>query len=207
MSLHQVFTSQIYQAKLLAPKAALFRDLVKEARQIQRADAEGARWSREQYPNGYTSYGSWDQLHRLSPNFEALKKKLDAHVRKYVKALAWDVSPREIQMTRIWLNIMAPNTVHTMHIHPLSVVSGTVYLQLPVGASPLKFEDPRFNLFMGRPPVRAKASRERQSFLNFHPAPGDVLLFESWMRHEVPLHTGRGDRISVSFNYDWIRGA
>lgn len=203
----RVFTSQIYQAKVVTPGGSLFKDLAKEARQIQRADDQGARWSKDQYPNGYTSYGSWDQLHRMSPNFEALKKKIDVHVKKYVKMLAWDVNPRDIQMTRIWLNIMPENTVHTMHIHPLSVVSGTFYLHVPKGSSPLKFEDPRFTQFMGRPPVKPKAAREHQSFLNFDPRPGEILLFESWMRHEVPIQTGKAERISISFNYDWIRGA
>jgi len=27
------------------------------------------------------------------------------------------------------------------------------------------------------------------------------LLWESWLRHEVPLNRARGERISISFNY------
>ena len=33
--------------------------------------------------------------------------------------------------------------------------------------------------------------------------PGDVLLWESWLRHEVPMNQAEDDRISVSFNYRW----
>jgi uncharacterized protein (TIGR02466 family) len=33
------------------------------------------------------------------------------------------------------------------------------------------------------------------------PVPGTVLLWESWLRHEVVQNTARGQRISVSFNY------
>lgn len=205
MGVHQVFASQVYQSVCLAPRSALFRALQKETKQIERADREGHDWSLSNYPNGYTSYGSWDQMHRMSPHFEELAARIDRHVRRFARALAWDVNPRDLRMTRFWVNVMKPNTIHTMHIHPLSVVSGTFYLDVPSGSSPLKFEDPRFNLFMGRPPVKATAPRARQSFLHFNPRPGDVILFESWMRHEVPLLTGTRERVSFSFNYDWIR--
>jgi uncharacterized protein (TIGR02466 family) len=33
---------------------------------------------------------------------------------------------------------------------------------------------------------------------------GSLLLFESWLRHEVPANLVAGERISVSFNYGWF---
>jgi uncharacterized protein (TIGR02466 family) len=33
---------------------------------------------------------------------------------------------------------------------------------------------------------------------------GKVVLFESWLRHEVPANPIAGERISVSFNYNWF---
>jgi len=30
-----------------------------------------------------------------------------------------------------------------------------------------------------------------------------VLVFESWLRHEVPPAHYKGERVSVSFNYGW----
>jgi uncharacterized protein (TIGR02466 family) len=32
---------------------------------------------------------------------------------------------------------------------------------------------------------------------------GQVLLFESWLRHEVVASRLRAERVSVSFNYHW----
>ena len=37
--------------------------------------------------------------------------------------------------------------------------------------------------------------------LPYAPAVGDVLLWESWMRHEVPPGSAGAKRISISFNY------
>ncbi len=42
-----------------------------------------------------------------------------------------------------------------------------------------------------------------QSFVTVEPAPGTVLLWESWLRHEVPAGGAKGKRVSVSFNYRW----
>jgi len=30
-----------------------------------------------------------------------------------------------------------------------------------------------------------------------------VLMWESWLRHEVPMNMSGEERISVSFNYEW----
>jgi uncharacterized protein (TIGR02466 family) len=32
---------------------------------------------------------------------------------------------------------------------------------------------------------------------------GKVVLFESWLRHEVPPNPRDAERVSVSFNYHW----
>jgi uncharacterized protein (TIGR02466 family) len=50
-----------------------------------------------------------------------------------------------------------------------------------------------------------KDSREDMStFVYESPKVGDVMLWESWLRHEVPMNMADDDRISVSFNYSWI---
>jgi uncharacterized protein (TIGR02466 family) len=41
--------------------------------------------------------------------------------------------------------------------------------------------------------------------IDLTPKPGEIILFESWMKHEVPPNRTEGERISVSFNYDWIQ--
>jgi uncharacterized protein (TIGR02466 family) len=37
------------------------------------------------------------------------------------------------------------------------------------------------------------------------PKAGDIIMFESWLKHEVPPHHTNDERISVSFNYDWFQ--
>jgi uncharacterized protein (TIGR02466 family) len=52
-------------------------------------------------------------------------------------------------------------------------------------------------------PLRQPGARtERQPFVALGPSRGTLLLWESWLRHEVPANRAAGERISISFNYD-----
>jgi len=93
--------------------------------------------------------------------------------------------------------------IHTSHLHPHSVISGTTYVAVPKGASAIKFEDPRHSMMMAAPTRQAKAREEMRSFVYVQPEVGDVLLWESWLRHEVPMNMSENERISISFNYGW----
>jgi uncharacterized protein (TIGR02466 family) len=72
---------------------------------------------------------------------------------------------------------------------------------VPQGAGPIVYEDPRHALMMAAPPRLEKAPREFKSHISETPKAGTVLLWESWLRHEVPLNKADGLRISISFNY------
>jgi uncharacterized protein (TIGR02466 family) len=54
---------------------------------------------------------------------------------------------------------------------------------------------------MAAPPKTEAAPRDAQPFVYVTPAERTLILFESWLRHEVPPNQAREDRISVSFNY------
>lgn len=197
--MHQLFTTLVYQKKI----AFDLEDLKIEIQQIMNADVSGLRWSKQNYRNGYTSYGSWDQMHKMSSTFEKLHKKIDAHVEAYLKKLDYDASLKVLQMDSCWVNVMQANTIHTSHIHPHSVISGTFYVDVPLKGSVIKFEDPRLGFFMNAPVLKLSAKAQNQRFFSIQPTSGDLVLFESWLKHEVPLHTGKQPRISISFNYGW----
>lgn len=206
MKTHELFPSLIHVGSLAAKKALkMNQDILDECYKIRDTDEVGLKWSAKNYQGGYTSYSSMNQLYKFSSTFADLKKEIDIQVQHYIKTLEMDVSAKEIQMTSLWLNIMPPQVTHTMHIHPLSVISGTYYASVPSKASSIKFEDPRHVAFMASPARKAKASTKNQRFISMQPEPGQVILFESWMRHEVPPNQSKKDRISVSFNYDWVK--
>jgi uncharacterized protein (TIGR02466 family) len=57
---------------------------------------------------------------------------------------------------------------------------------------------------MAAPPRKATAKRETRPWGTFPAAAGQLVLFESWLRHEVVPNLIDAERISVSFNYNWF---
>jgi uncharacterized protein (TIGR02466 family) len=198
------FATRIYRAKLGGARAArLNDDLKKSSRSIAADDEAGQKWCRENGYNGYTSYASLNDLPWRFPEFADLKDYLDKHVAAFARALDFDLGARQLVLDDIWINILPPGGVHTSHIHPHSAVSGTYYVAIPKGASAIKFEDPRLGLMMAAPPRRKTARADNRSFVYLKPEERTVILWESWLRHEVPINEAKDDRISISFNYGW----
>ncbi len=204
MPLQAWFPTSIYLERL--QKSGLERlnaELVDECHRLRDYDAAGRKWSEKNYPGGYTSYASMNELHRFSSTFADLEKKLTRHVRAFARALDLDLRGRSIQLSDIWVNIMPPTAAHSLHLHPLSFISGTYYVATPPGCPGLKFEDPRLDRFMAAPPKLPTARRENQVHITYPAEAGNVILFESWLRHEVPANRVDAERISISFNYRW----
>lgn len=179
-------------------------ELLSDCYRIRDADLAGQRWSARNYPLGYTSYGSLDRLHQFTSSFDVLRERLDEHARRYARALHWNLQGGRLLMTDCWLNIMPRGCAHSFHLHPQAVISGTYYVRTPRGCSGLKFEDPRLSRLMAAPPRKASAPNAQRAHVEFPAQAGRVLLFESWLRHEVPASRVDGDRVSISFNYHWL---
>ena len=205
MPVQYLFPTLVYGAPL-EPKAsaALNRRLLRESLQLRHDDRAGRAWSARNYPGGYTSYNSQCRLQRVSPTFAQLERSLDRHVRRFAKSLDFDLRGKRLQMTDCWVNIMRHRVVHGLHLHPLATISGTYYVQVPRGSPGLKFEDPRLERFMAAPPRRARAPAHNRTWVNSPARAGRLILFESWLRHEVAPNQARGERVSVSFNYGWF---
>jgi uncharacterized protein (TIGR02466 family) len=204
MPIRTWFPTQIYCEPL--QKTGLPRlnaGLADECRRLREFDAAGRRWSEKNYPGGYTSYASMNELHRFSSTFAMLEKKFTQHVRAFARALELDLRGRTIRLTDLWVNIMPPSAAHSLHLHPLSFISGTYYVVTPRGCPGLKFEDPRLDRFMAAPPRLPSAARQNQIHVTYPAEAGNVILFESWLRHEVAANRMDEERISVSFNFNW----
>jgi uncharacterized protein (TIGR02466 family) len=200
-----LFQTPVYAASLESTSSApLNRRLLRECLQLRHDDRAGRVWSARNYPGGYTSYSLRSRLHSVSPTFAQLERSIDWHVRRFAKSLDLDLRGKRLAMTDCWVNIMRHGVVHGLHLHPLSTISGTYYVQVPRGSAGLKFEDPRLERFMAAPPRRARARAKNRAWVTLPAQAGRVVLFESWLRHEVPPNQGRGERVSVSFNYAWF---
>lgn len=197
------FVTQIHRAPLLNGRGGRMfaRTVAHAARAIAADDAAGQAWSRDNAYAGYTSYAALDDLAWRFGEFAELTAALAPHARAFARACDFDLRGRTLAIDSLWVNVLAPGGAHSGHIHPGSAISGTYYAETPPGSGALRFEDPRLGLMMAAPPRRASAQARNAPFLYLAPKAGEVILWESWLRHEVMRNNAKTPRISVSFNF------
>lgn len=199
-----LFVTRLYHATLSEfGKKLNAAELESTCLSIAEDDEAGQKWCEENNFPGYTSYASLDDLPWRFPIFKDLTKVLDKHVAAFAKDLEFALDDKTLKLENLWINILPEGGVHTSHIHPHNVISGTTYVAMPKGASAIKFEDPRSAMMMAAPTRKADARQELRNFVYITPEVSDVLLWESWLRHEVPMNIAEDERISISFNYSW----
>lgn len=191
MAVRSLFPTLLYDAEIADP--ALLGGLAHSIRSLARDDAAGIRWSRDKGYRGYTSYASLNDLPKRDPAFADLARLLARHAGKFADAAAFDLGHKP-RLDSLWVNLLKAGGHHSGHIHPHSVISGTFYVEVPSQSGAIRFEDPRLPLMMAAP---ARDS----AFITVEPRAGLLLLWESWLRHEVLAGTGKGERLSISFNF------
>ena len=198
---HDLFVTRLYRADRILPEK-LTNAIEALSMSLAMDDAAGHKWADKYGYAGYTSYASLNDLPWRIPEFARLVKVIDKHCLAYAKELHWDLRGTKPRCDSLWVNVLPEGGHHTSHIHPNSVISGTFYVAVPQGAGPIVYEDPRLGLMMAAPPkVQAKLPQNMKQHVSFRPEVGTLMLWESWLRHEVPLNRAEGNRISVSFNY------
>jgi uncharacterized protein (TIGR02466 family) len=198
MSVRSLFVTKLYEADL--GTGDLLTELAHSIRALATDDAAGQRWSDEHRYAGYTSYASLNDLPRRDPAFGDLAKLLGRHAKEFAKDCAFDLG-RKPKLDSLWVNLLRGSGHHSAHIHPHSILSGTLYVEVPSGSGAIRFEDPRLPLMMAAPKRDPDAPEALKTFVTVEPRPGLLLLWESWLRHEVMPGRGRGERLSISFNF------
>lgn len=193
-----LFPTLLYEAE--ACDATLLGDLAYSIRGLAKDDRAGGLWSKENGYAGYTSYASLNDLPKRDPIFADLTKLLTRHAATFADEAAFDLG-RKPKLDSLWVNLLKSGGHHSAHIHPHSIISGTFYVEVPTGSGPIRFEDPRLPLMMAAPTRRKDACQDLLPFVTVQPRPGMLLLWESWLRHEVLPGSGRGERLSISFNF------
>lgn len=188
MTVRRLFPTALYETEI---DEGMLSEVAHSIRTLAEDDEAGRRWSEEHHYSGYTSYASLNDLPTRDPAFGDLRKLLTKHARGFARELKWDAKPT---LDNLWVNLLKGGGHHSGHIHPHSILSGTLYVEVPKGSGQIRFEDPRLPMMMVAP-------ARPDTFVTVEPRPGLLLMWESWLRHEVLAGTIRGERLSISFNF------
>ena len=199
MPTRQLFPTRLYEAAI--DDTEQLSELEEACWMLEDGDEAGHRWCEEKGYPGYTSYASLNDLPKRAPAFAALEKQLLKQAGSFAEELGWEIERRDISLDALWINILGEGGHHSGHIHPGSILSGTLYIAVPEGAGAIRFEDPRLANMMAAPPLRDDVAEDQSRFVYIDPQPGTLLMWESWLRHEVMASRTEEARISISFNF------
>ncbi|MGB3625499.1 MAG: TIGR02466 family protein [Henriciella sp.] len=199
MTTRLLFPTHLYQAR--HADADFLEEIEAACWMVEEGDQAGHDWCEEKGYPGYTSYASLNDLPDRAPAFETLADELAAQALRFAGELHWELPKKGLTLDALWVNVLGEGAAHSGHIHPGSVISGTYYVAVPDGSGDIRFEDPRLAMMMAAPPLKDEVPEALKRFVYVAPKPGDMLMWESWLRHEVMPSRTEEARISVSFNF------
>lgn len=135
-----------------------------------------------------------EELESRHSNLQGLHAGLSGMLREYARELGFE----NVRMTNSWFNIQRPGSVLKHHVHPDSKVSAALCIQADERSSKLFLENPSPFLNLLRPDTYTEATFE---FAKFALAPGDMVLFPSWIKHGSGSEPNLSDmRVVISMN-------
>jgi uncharacterized protein (TIGR02466 family) len=144
--------------------------------------------------------------HSVESNIiEKLNKNIQLKLNQEIKEYTNEYSFKNLIISNSWFNIEKKGCILENHTHPMSVVSGALYLKTDELSNKIYFFNP--NPFIGF------SEFEKNNFINYeyiylNVEIGSVLLFPSWLKHGSNFKKNNSkERICLSFNtkYDLKR--
>ena len=148
----------------------------------------------DRYPNGYTTfYGGSD----LNENLKLSMPELC----DYILDTAYEIAARQkinlgkkkLQITTFWMSRLLKNGFHAKHLHAHSFYSGTYYVNADCTNSNIRFYDARIYRQFS-PNISAG------EIVEYKPENGKLLLWDSYLEHEVEVNLSDKPRDAISFN-------
>lgn len=108
---------------------------------------------------------------------------------------------KDIRIHLIWVNINGKNCSNTVHTHPGCHVSGVYYVKCPEKCGNIIFLHPCTQLILREYNLHELGTEVCYAV---KPKEDKLVLFPSWIEHQVGPNLSDEDRISISFNVSFL---
>ena len=150
--------------------------------------------------NGWHSR-SVENVNLVDPNYvytiNAFLKELDNSV-EYCRV---SMGLPELVFQNFWININGPGAYHTLHNHQDAMLSGVFYIDVPAdNMGDLQFyrgDEAQYYI----PDNLDQYNTITSTMATYPPKTGMIVIFPSWIKHQVKSNQSDLQRIAVSFNY------
>jgi uncharacterized protein (TIGR02466 family) len=158
-------------------------------------------WSQKDKGVQKTNVKGWHSTTDMNqkPEYKNIVDQLFLVIQQIWEAELLDRKPR---LGNMWANINYPDSYNKPHVHPNSLFSGAYYVKSSPNSGKLILRDPRpgpQNIL----PVRKDMEKPPALWheVEMEPKEGRVIIFPSWVWHEVEPNHSNETRISISFNF------
>lgn len=167
---------------------------------------DSKKWKEQRhYGRTITSYFE-DTTRNYLGNFDhKLGNLVNLRCREYLEYIGYN--PNADLMIESWLNLNPPDTHHSRHEHFGCFMGGVIWLSAvddsgnfvihdPVGVRAQNASQYRF--------AKTKNTTYSNDIYFVYPKPGTMIMFPSWLQHQVESNKTNEDRISIAFNV-WMK--
>lgn len=152
--------------------------------------------------NGVLSNQPSADSHILNQSeFKNLKLFFESCIEDYLKDIF--LSESKLKITQSWVNKTDKGTMHKMHYHPNSVLSGVYYFN--THSSPIQFISDRKDQFLLADSAHYNTENKRvnefvSTSFTLSAQENMLVIFPSYINHTVPPNQSDSVRYSLSFN-------
>ena len=150
--------------------------------------------------------GGWHSqtnMHELS-KFKTIYTQIKSVIKELSQHLGIDLDAYKLITSGMWANVSNKYAYNKTHNHPGDIWSCVYYVKSGENGAKIWFIDPREQAHMV--PIPFKDSQQTSAFspqVFYAPKEGTVVVFPSWLKHEVDSNLSDETRISISANFHY----
>ena len=194
-NIYELFPDPIFHYKLENYKK-INKELLNYILELQKKDKKG---------NNRSNKGGWH-----SPNFDLVNPGPPINFinsfKDFLKHIiedefGWEYVPNKQRVVAMWAVINKKNSYNVKHNHQNCYLSSAYYIKKPENSGDITFHDPKEAKTYRFPEVKKHTNYSAQS-ITIKPDEGDLLIFPSYLYHDVGTNLSDEERVVVSFNID-----
>jgi len=164
---------------------------------MKQLDSENINKNR--FYNGRTTHSTNNNLAELT-EFSEFTESLKSHAKIFIDELGYDYEKiSENFKPYYFATELNKGSMQERHIHAFQL-SGILYIKVPENSAPIQFLDPNHIREYMDWPIKDYENPNTFKTVNYKPSKGSLLLWPSYLYHQVLVHQVNDNRIGLVLN-------